>query len=68
MALWAGLVSHNPQLPGTVQADSQNGFVTALGLMRYRPATAYVRLLPIRIRGGISREVAIQVLATSSGF
>ena len=35
---------YNPQLPGTVQKQIlKNGFVTALGMLKYRPATAYVR-------------------------
>ena len=55
---------YNPQLPGTVQKQIlKNGFVTALGLMRYRPATAYVRSIAYsESELGLSREVAIQSL------
>lgn len=55
---------YNPQLPGTVQKQIlKNGFVSALGLMRYRPATAYVRSIAHSEKEiGLSREVAIQSL------
>jgi hypothetical protein len=55
---------YNPQLPGTVQKQIlKNGFVSALGIMRYRPALAYVRSIAHSDKEiGLTREVAIQSL------
>ena len=55
---------YNPQLPGTVQKlILKNGFVTALGILRYRPATAYVRAIAhSNTETDSAREAAIQSL------
>ena len=55
---------YNPQLPGTVQKQIlKNGFVTALGMLKYRPATAYVRdIAHSNTETNAAREAAIESL------
>ena len=55
---------YNPQLPGTVQKQIlKNGFVTALGMLKYRPATAYVRdIAHSNTETNSAREAAIESL------
>ena len=55
---------YNPELPGTVQKEIlRNGFVAALGILRYRPATAYIRSIAhSNEERGLSREVAVESL------